>query len=255
MSMTDAGPLQPSPASEPKPSALRRFGGVLTSPGETFESIARRPDVLVPLLLILGLSFVTGIIVARTVDFTAVAREAMEANPQAAGLPPEQAERSLRFMANLWKVLAYASPLFSLIMFAVIAGVLSIAFRLFGGEGTYKQAFSVTLYSWLPMLIKGIIATAVFSSRRSVTMAELQNPVRSNLAFLVDFDTRPVAFAILSSVDVFTIWTLVLFVIGFAAISKCSRAKSAAIVVSLWLVMLLFKVGGAAMQAMRIKSS
>lgn len=250
-----AAPPAAAPAPEPKPNGFQRIAGVLLTPGETFESIAKRPDIVVPLLVVLLVSLSTGIIVALNVDFAAMAREVMETQVESGDVPAEAADRSVRFMASFYKVLFFASPVLGLIMLLAIAGVLHISFRLFGGEGTFKQAFSVTLYSWMPFLIKGIIATAVLASRQTVGMAELQNPVRSNLAFLVDMKTQPIPFALLSSLDLFTIWTLILFTIGFAAVSRFSRTKAAVIVVSLWLVTLLFKVGAAAMQAMRMRSS
>jgi len=256
----DAGeprPLADQPAAEAKPNFFARVGGVLFSPTPTFESIARRPDILVPLLVIAAISLVTGILVAQNVDFVALAREAMDMQTEAAGkqaAPPEQAERAVKFMAGFMKATAYGSPVFTLVIFGIIAGVLLLAFRMFGGEGNFKQAFSITLYAWIPMLIKGILATIVLTTRDNITMIDLQNPVRSNLAFLIDFKTQPFTFALLSSIDVFTIWALVLFIIGFSVMSRLSRAKSAVIVLSFWAVMLLFKVAGAALQALRTKS-
>jgi hypothetical protein len=61
---------------------------------------------------------------------------------------------------------------------------------------------------------------------------------------------NPVAFAVLSSLDLFTIWTVILFIIGFSFVSRFSRAKSAAIIVPFWVLLVLFKVGGAAMGVM-----
>ncbi|HET7710320.1 MAG TPA: Yip1 family protein, partial [Thermoanaerobaculia bacterium] len=237
------------------PSFLARVGGVMLSPVETFESIARRPDVLFPLLAIVIISIITGTIVASQVDFEPIARETME--QQSAGRPappPEQFDRGVKFMAGFWKALAYASPVFSIVIFGLIAGVLLLAFRLFGGEGNFKQAFSITLYAWIPLLIKGIIATIVLTTRENLTLMDLQNPVRSNLGFLVEGKSQPFAFALLSSVDVLTIWALVLFILGFSAMSRFSRVKSAVVVLSLWAVTLLLKLGGAAMQAARIQS-
>ena len=61
--------------------------------------------------------------------------------------------------------------------------------------------------------------------------------------------------AVLSSVDIFMIWTLILLVIGFSTLSRLSRAKSAAIVISLWLVTVVIKVGLAALGALRMKKA
>jgi hypothetical protein len=59
------------------------------------------------------------------------------------------------------------------------------------------------------------------------------------------------AFALLSSFDIFSVWFLALLIIGFAYVSRLSKAKSAAIIISLWICVLLLKLIGPAMQALR----
>jgi hypothetical protein len=80
---------------------------------------------------------------------------------------------------------------------------------------------------------------------------ELATLVRSNLGFLVNYKTNPMAFALLSSIDIFSIWFVVLMIIGFAYLARVSRAKSAVIIISLWVVVLCFKLIGPAMQSLR----
>jgi hypothetical protein len=65
---------------------------------------------------------------------------------------------------------------------------------------------------------------------------------------------QPVLFSALSSFDLFTIWTIFLLAVGFSAFSRFSKAKSATIIVSLWIVMILIRVGFAAMGAARMNS-
>src|SRR5207245_5951175 len=77
----------------PKPNGFQRVIGVLFAPNETFASIARQPDWIVPLLIILVVSLAAGIVFAQRVDFGAPIREAMEQNKN---IGPEQAERTIR---------------------------------------------------------------------------------------------------------------------------------------------------------------
>jgi len=49
----DASSQPLPPNAEPKPNPWQRITGVFFSPGETFASIARRPDMTVPLLMII----------------------------------------------------------------------------------------------------------------------------------------------------------------------------------------------------------
>jgi hypothetical protein len=43
------------------------------------------------------------------------------------------------------------------------------------------------------------------------------------------------------SIDVFSIWSLVLFVIGYSAAAKISRKAAAGVIVTLWAVYVLAK--------------
>ena len=241
------GEISP-PQAEPKPNSFERIVGVLVAPNETFSSIARTPDWVVPLVLILVVSLISGIVIAQRVDFASAAREQME---QKGNMSPDQIDSSARMVGAISKVAAYCAPIFSIVFLLIIAAVLLLAFRMFGGENNFKQSFSVAVYAWMPGLVKSIISLPIILSRDTVPAQDLAILIFSNLGFLVDMKTNPMAFAVLTSLDVFTIWILILYSIGFAYASRLSKAKSAAIVVGLWAVTVLFKVVPAAIKSLR----
>lgn len=243
-------PSAPVPPA-PKPNPFQRIIGVFISPGETFASIARKPDWVIPVLIIVVISLVSGVLIAQRVDFTALAREAMEMNPQAASMPADRMETSVRFTAGMMKVSTYLSPFLSVIVLLIVSAVLQLVVRLFGGEGSFLQAFSTTTYAWYPRVVKGVLATVVILSRSSLSIFDLQNPLMSNLGFLFDPKTQPLQFALASSLDIFAIWSVILLIIGFSEVSRLSRAKSAVIVIGLWLVVNLLALIGPAMQTLR----
>jgi len=243
---------QPQP--QEKVNSFARIVGVFFSPNETFQSIARKPDFGIPLAILAFISLISGWVLASRLDFVSMMRDAMEANPQVAKMPAEQLDRMVKFSAGITKAIAYASPLMSILVLVILAGIIFLAFRMFGGQGDFKQAFSATVYAWYPLVLKGVVAFIVLLNRKNISMFDLQNPVRSNLAFLVDPKTKPVAFAFLTSVDLFSIWLIILLIIGFAALSHLSKARSAAIVISLWIIGILLKLIGPALQATRMKS-
>jgi hypothetical protein len=247
MTSGSVGEVSPPGQAAPKPNPFERIVGVLFSPNETFASIARQPDWVIPLMLMLVVSLIAGILMAQRVDFTSAAREAMEEK----NIPPDRVESAVKMTAAISRVASYCAPIFSVIGFLVIAGVLLLAFRLFGGEGNFKQAFSVSVYAWMPALLKSIITLAVLLTRESMGAEDLAIAVRSNLGFLVSMKSNPMAFAVLTSLDIFTVWVLILFSIGFAYVARVSKAKSATIVVTLWLVTVLFKLVPAAMRSLR----
>lgn len=236
-----------APPAAPKMNTLQRLVGAIAAPTRTFEEIARRPDVLWPLLIyfVLGILFVIAIV--PRIDFETAMREEIEASGRK--LPEEELDRTVRFTAGLAKAGFYASPLIGIAMYAIVAGVLLLTFRLIGGEGNYKQAFSATLYAWVPLVIKSVAMTAVVLARGTVDLPELNNVVLSNPGFLVDPKENAVLFAALSSLDLFTIWSLALFAIAFSYIARVSKAKAAAVIVSWWLVITFVQVGFTALGA------
>lgn len=251
--MTDSdisAPPSPS-AGTPRPSSFERITGVLISPGETFESIARQPDWLIPLAIILVITIASGVLIAGHVDFGALGREAVEMNPRAAEMSGSQIDAGARVSAAFMRIAAYASPVLVILALLVVAGVLLATFRAFGGEGDFRRAFAVATYAWYPRLIKGILGTVVIFTRSSLSIFDLQNPVMSNLGFLFDGKTQPLLFALGSAIDLFAIWSVILLIIGFAAVSRLPRSRSAGIVLGWWIVVNIVLLIGPAIQAMR----
>lgn len=248
--MTEVPAAAPAPAStEPKPNSFARILGVFFSPGETFASIARRPDWVVPLLVLIVISVISGAISAPRVDWAAPAREQMESNPN---IPKERLEQSEKMAAAFGRVAAYAAPVFVIIIMLIVTVVLWLAFRLFGGEGNFLQAWSATLYAWFPEVIKSILGAIIMVVKGGpFTPFDLETIVRSNPAFLVSVKEQPVLFSLLTNVDIFGIWTLILFIIAFKHVARVSTGKSAAVIVPLRIVTVLFGLIGPALQSLR----
>ena len=244
----------PNPPPPDKQNVFSRIAGVLFAPAETFAAIARRPDIVGPLLVILIIGFVTTAIVIPKMDFESIiAMNSEQMRKQNPNMSEEQIAQIEKFTRASGKVMGWISPVLMAVWYALVAGALLLAFRLMGGEGTYKQAFSATLYAWMPLILFGIIMTIVVAARGTFDPITAQTLVKSNPAFLVDLKEQPVLYALLANFDVFTIWTIVLLIFGFAALAKTSRTKSAAIVITLWLAFILVRVGFAAMGAARMK--
>ena len=246
-------PAPPPPdAAGERTSPWQRIAGVLFSPDETFREIALRPDVLLPLVLTLILALVSGIVLAPRLQYDSMKETMARANPN---MSVDDINRAVKMAGAVGKVSAYASPVFILIIFALVAGVLLLAFRLFGGEGTFKQAFSVTVYAWIPRVIQTIILTGVVLAKGSMDVNDVATIVRSNPAFLVDMTEHPVLFSFLATFDVFTLWSVALLIIGFAYVSRFSKARSATIIISLWAFVTFIKLGFAALGASKMKAA
>lgn len=242
------------PVAAPKKNVFQRIAGVLFAPAESFEEIVRRPDILAPLLLFIAIGYAGTVITAPRLDYESLLQQQEQAirkqNPNMDEATRAQIEKITRATtkAGLW-----VGPILMTIWYFVVAGILFLAFRLMGGEGTFSQAVSATLYAWVPLILYGIVLAIVVLAQGSFDPLTAATAVKSNPAFLVEMKEQPVLFSFLASIDLFTIWTIVLLIFGFSALSKFSRAKSAAIVITLWAVQICVRLGFAALGAARMK--
>lgn len=245
-------PVQAAPA---RKNSFQRLAGVLFAPADTFEDIARKPDFVVPLIVIVLISYVTTFMIVPRMDWDAVTAQQYEAmkarNPN---VSEADMARIAKFTKAIGTVTAFVMPVLQIAWFVIVAGILLLAVRLFGGEGTFGQAFSTTLYAWMPLVINGILVAIVGATRAKIDPTTMAAMVKSNLGFLVDIKEQPVLFSLLSSIDIFSIWTIVLLIIGFAILSRSPKLRTAFIVIALWFAAVLVKLGFAALGAARMKA-
>jgi hypothetical protein len=248
--MTSDAQSPPGIPANDKQNVFSRIAGVLFAPAETFASIARRPDIVGPLLVIIILGYLNTLMIAPKFDFEALAsaqrEEMLKRDPN---MGEEQLTQMSKMAAGVSKVMLWTLPALLVLWYLLLAGVLLLVFRLFGGEGTFKQALSVSLYAQIPLVILGIITAIVVMARGSFDPITAATLVKSNPAFLADMKTQPVLFTLYSMLDIFTVWTVVLLAFGFSEVARMSKAKAATLVVSLWVVLMLIRLGFAAMGA------
>ena len=233
------------PAQEP--GSFQRIAGVFMAPTETFESVARKPDTTVPLIVQLVIALIIGIIFATHVDFGAPAREQAEEQGRSAA----QAEQAAKFGGMIGKGIAYSSPIWTAVYFLVLAGIFHLAFRMFGGNQDYTRAFSATLYAGFINALQSLIMALVILLRGGpLGPQDLPTVLRSNLGFLVDMKAHPVLFSLATNFDAFTIWYAIVLVIALACISRLPRARAAGIVIGLYVIKILGGAGFAWIGAM-----
>lgn len=256
MTIDTAGstPAQPVSPAAPAKSTFQRIMGVFFAPDETFADIARRPDILWPLVILTLFGFVTTALIMPRLDMDAVVAQQAEAmqkqNPNMSDADVESAGRMVRAMG---KVSGWLSPVFIIVGYLLIALVLWGAFRVMGGDGDFKQSLSTTLYAYMPrMLLGGLIATVIIVMRGTVDPTQMATVVKTNPAFLVDPKAQPVLSSFLASFDLFVLWTIFLLTVGFSKVARVTKAKAATIIIVLWLVTIGVKVGFAALGAARM---
>jgi len=226
-------------------SSFGRVIGALVSPGKTFRSIAERPTWVVALLVLMAAALAASLVISPRVDWV----EAIQQGAQGREIPADQLDMAVQ----VTKIITLVSPLIFLPLGVLfVALVMWMAFKVVGGELTYKTSLATTAHGFLPSVVGSLIGIIVVLGRGSVDLQQLQSNtlVASNLAVLAPEDSGAALVALLSSLDFFSLWALVLFIIGYKAAARVSTGMATGVVVSLWVVWVLVKVGLASLSGL-----
>lgn len=228
-----------------KDSSFGRIIGVLTAPQKTFEKIAARPDWLIPMAVLIGAGILLAVLMTQRIDFEQVTREAIAQRGSTAS--EEQIQSAIEFQEKFGSVLGVVNPIvFGSGILLLSALFFWVGFKMFGSDLSYKTALSTTLYGFMPSLLSTLLSIPVVLSRGSLGLTDLQSGgslLASNLGVLAGEETAPTVRALLSSVDLFSIWMIVLLTIGFSLSARTSRKSAAVTVLAIWILGVLVKVG------------
>ncbi|MBI4469745.1 MAG: YIP1 family protein [Acidobacteria bacterium] len=237
-------------AATPGVSEIGRLTGIYFSPGEVFADVNRKPTWVIPILIsvIVAMGFSLYFTKRVSVDFDQMIRQQMQekAAEQGRELTEEQVEAALK-VASITTRFAWAFPVAVVpLLMLVITGALFAGFQMLQAETTFKKAFSVVTWSHACVSIVeyGLGAIVIAANPEAVDPTRPNDITMTNLgAFFSAKEISPALHSLLSAVDIFTIWLLILLVIGFKAISRrFTTGKSATIVVGAWALWVLAKM-------------
>lgn len=238
--------VEGEPSGSVSTNPFSRMAGAIIAPVDTFKGIAEKPNFLIAMIVFVVIALATTLIVTPHIDLDA----SLRAQFQKQGLSPEQADKAIEMAEKIQKFSAPINVVVYPIILLVIAGIPFIIFKVFGAAGTFAQFLGATVYAWVPEVVKGVITTILVAFKGKLTIEEMSTLLKSNPGSIVSMSDDPIAFAALSAIDFFDIWTVVLLIIGFAFAARVSRARSAAVVLTLWVIFTLGRIGIAALQTM-----
>lgn len=235
--MADAADLQ---AGRPG-GAWSRLFRVLVSPGKAMAEAAEDPAVLPPYLIwMLAYAVaVVGVVLFKMDDFVAAALQQV----QGADAPAEQLEAVRAMMPYIvlgTALLSLLQPWIGGLYYAL----LMMFFGSFTGEaGRFKQYFSVAGYAAMPAVLSTLLGAPL---TLSATSLEQMQQIGFHLGVLVP-EASGALFGLLRAFDLFGIWSLVLVVLGYAAIHRMPPARAAWVGVFFFVVRALTSAGVAAL--------
>jgi hypothetical protein len=249
-------PLPPE-APSPAPITPEAPGGffqnlvdVYFSPREAFTRIVRSPRFLLPLagylLLVLGF---TGIWMSKMEP-----REFMKMQLEESGrwdkIPAEQRDTVLDSAPTQIKIFGWLGPaVFVPLMLVVTAAALMFVFRFFyAGEVAFRQAFAIVTWVFFAVALVTTPLLLLILQLKGDWNVNPADAMQANLGLLLDKSTaaKPL-WALFTSIDVFSLWMVFLLAVGFAVASRKKTSSALWGVAIPWLLIVLVKVGWAAL--------
>jgi hypothetical protein len=245
-----ASPVTPAPEAAPSVSSVGRIFGAIFSPKPTFESIARRPTWILPLVLLSLLSILTIFIFGQRVGWRGFMIRQNQQNSrlqkQMDQMTPEQRDKMLDQQTKIAPIFGYGGAVLGLFIVAVIiAAVLMAALNLMSGGGIgFKTSLGIVAHSWVPGLIGGLLGILVLFLKDPSTI-DLQHLVATNAGAFLSDDAPKWQESLLSSFDLFTFWSMILMGIGYSAVNpkKISFGRALGTIVVVWAIYVVCKVG------------
>lgn len=202
----------------------QRLIKIITQPSQAFQEIKENPRFLIPALIILVLSIA---VTALTLpEMIALTRETMAGSGQS----PDQIEMLAKMAAVSALIgVAVSVPLIWLLK----AVVLLIYNQISTSEANFKQLFAVAVYSSIP----GVFGQVINSIIVKCIGFKAAMQVNTSLGLLMGSNTEGFLYRFLSQVELFSVWGLILLILGGAVMMNKKAANVGAYVVALWLLL------------------
>ncbi|MGB7761558.1 MAG: YIP1 family protein [Bryobacteraceae bacterium] len=236
-----------SPAVAPAPAGMGEFSritGVFFDPKKTFEDIAKRPTWIVPMVLIVIAILAVSIVMMQHIGAERIVRHSMDANPRVQQMPADQREAAVAMSIKFASVMAYSAVIFVPLAYVIISAVLlGVASGILSAGVRFKQVFAIVSYASLTGLISAAL-TLVVILLKNPDEFNAQNPLAFNPGAFMDPNTgSKFLYSLATSLDLFTLWTILLIAVGLkaAAGKKLTFGGALFAVVLPWAVWVLGK--------------
>jgi Yip1 domain len=238
VSQTIQTPESPEPVN-----SFGRIVGAIFSPKATFESIARRPTWLAPIILLTLISFGMNYLLAVRVDWKAYIQTQLERTGREGQIPNEQA---LDRVVLVQKYVRYTRGIIGDTCAALFAAAIYLGIFNFivGADLKFKSVLAVISFTMMPNALKELLGIGILFLKDPSTINP-DNFIASGLGAFMNSNAPTWLMVLGISIDLFTFWTMILAVIGFHALNpkKIKTGTAIGAVVGVYLFFVLLAVG------------
>jgi len=205
-------------------SLAAKITGVFLDPKRTFISLERKPDFIVPLLIVMVAALIFTFVAWPIIEKTVLPLQVERMQEQ--GLSEEKIDGFLKISKILGIV---GPPLTVLVGSLVVSAILLFAGNiLLGGSSKFNKVFSVYCYTSLITVLAYAVKLALVMSKKSMQV------YISPAALFPAEAGDSVWFKVAGVFDVFAIWQLVVIAIGLGVLFRTTFQKSMTVMGTLY---------------------
>lgn len=239
----------------PQMSEPATLGNIFLEPGRTFESLRAKPRFIMAGLIIIVLTMAFQMLFVQKLGEERIKRftvEQLDKNPQIQAMDPQQKEKVVQQSQTInGYIRNFGFPIIMIITFLIGGLAYWLGSNAMGGSSTFLRGLSTWIYASFPPTVVAMVANIIvlfFKSADEIDLAESQRGlVHANPTLFFDGKSMPVLTTLVSLLDVFFIWGLILAALGLRKTGKISSGAAWGIVLILALIGVAFRVVGAFM--------
>lgn len=247
--MTETPDPAPSAAAAAPEDSGSFFGNLFNlyfEPAATFAKIFTKPRVVLAIILqtLLGVIFTT--VWLDKMNPREFMKAQMEQNPRIQEMPAEQVERIIDAQVGYMRTWGRVGPFIAPILLDLItAGILLFMFRFFmAADVSFLQSLTTVAWTFAAIgLIQTPIMLAIFTLKGDWNVDPNQIVQANPTVFFEAGDLPRWLWSFLSSLDLFSFWTIFLLATGYAVAAKRGLGTGLWGVGLLWGAFVLAKVG------------
>lgn len=241
--------IQAEEKEEAEMSEVATVANVFFEPGRTFEDLRKKPRFIIAfvILAVLTTAFVFAFQTKIGEDqMRRFIRTQQEQSAQMQSATEEQKQQAVDIGMTIQKVVTFAFPVFMAIGFLIGGLIYWGGMKAMGGSARFTHGLSVFVYSSLPPGLVSSVANFIILFMKPAEEIDIATSQRglvsANPTLFFGGKETPVLTTIISSLDVFVIWGMILAAIGLRKVSGISNGSAWAIVLILFLIGLAFRV-------------
>ena len=235
-------PAEPAPGGLSEP---QRIINTLVAPSKTFEDIRRNASWWVPWLLAGIFGTVSFVLFLKKIDVEQFVRDQIASSPSQSqafeSLPKDQQNQRIAISVKVTRFTPYLIPIFTLLAGLIGAAILMATFNFVHEAAVpYTRSLAIVFYAGLPNIITALLAIITLMTASDMEGRNPRNLVATNPAYFMDYhNASKFLYGMAGSLDIITIWVIILVGIGFkvnSAKPKLSTGTAIVTVFSLYIV-------------------